>query len=121
LAKLVGYSRGDKRGTLQVNYGLLTDERVCPVAISVHEGNTSDSKTFMPQVARLREQFGLKRMLMVGNRGMISQKAIDKMSKDADLAWVTALRSAWMRPPVCAPTSRWPRWSGRFARSRPWI
>lgn len=96
LAKL-GYSRDGKRGTLQVNYGLLTDDRGCPVAISVHEGNTSDSTTFMPQVTRLREQFGIKRMVMVGDRGMISQKAIDDMSKDSDLAWITALRSSSIR------------------------
>lgn len=96
LAKL-GYSRDGKRGTLQVNYGLLTDERGCPVAISVHEGNASDSTTFMPQVTRLREQFGIKRMVMVGDRGMISQKAIDEMSKDADAAWITALRSSAIR------------------------
>ncbi len=96
LAKL-GYSRDGKRGTLQVNYGLLTDERGCPVAISVHPGNTSDSTTFMPQVTRLREEFGIKRMVMVGDRGMISQKAIDEMSKDADVAWITALRSASIR------------------------
>src|ERR1035437_6351487 len=97
LAKL-GYSRDGKRGTLQVNYGLLTDERGCPVAISVHEGNTSDSKTFLPQVKRLREEFGIKRMVMVGERGMISQKAIDEMSQDADVAWITALRSSSIRP-----------------------
>jgi transposase len=96
LAKL-GYSRDGKRGTLQVNYGLLTDDRGCPVAISVHEGNTSDSTTFMPQVTRLREEFGIKRMVMVGDRGMISQKAIDEMSKDSDVAWVTALRSSAIR------------------------
>jgi len=96
LAKL-GYSRDGKRGTLQVNYGLLTDDRGCPVAISVHDGNTSDSTTFMPQVTRLREQFGIKRMVMVGDRGMISQKAIDEMSKDDDLAWITALRSSAIR------------------------
>lgn len=96
LAKL-GYSRDGKRGTLQVNYGLLTDERGCPVAISVHEGNTSDSTTFMPQVKRLREQFGVRRMVMVGDRGMISQKAIDEMSEDADVAWITALRSSSIR------------------------
>ena len=96
LAKL-GYSRDEKHGTLQVNYGLLTDERGCPVAISVHDGNTSDSTTFMPQVAQLREQFGIERMVLVGDRGMISQKAIDEMSQDADLAWVTALRSASIR------------------------
>jgi transposase len=96
LAKL-GYSRDGKRGTLQVNYGLLTDDRGCPVAISVHPGNTSDSTTFMPQVERLREEFGIKRMVMVGDRGMISQKAIDEMSQDADVAWVTALRSSSIR------------------------
>jgi transposase len=96
LAKL-GYSRDGKRGTLQVNYGLLTDERGCPVAISVHEGNTSDSTTFMPQVKRLREQFGVRSMVMVGDRGMISQKAIDEMSEDADVAWITALRSSSIR------------------------
>ena len=96
LAKL-GYSRDRKRGTLQVNYGLLTDERGCPVAISVHEGNTSDSTTFMPQVQRLRGEFGIKRMVMVGDRGMISQKAIDEMSQDGDVAWVTALRSSSIR------------------------
>jgi transposase len=96
LAKL-GYSRDGKRGTLQVNYGLLTDERGCPMAISVHEGNTSDSTTFMPQVKRLRQEFGIQRMVMVGDRGMISQKTIDAMSADTDVAWVTALRSSAIR------------------------
>ena len=96
LAKL-GYSRDGKRGTLQVNYGLLTDARGCPVAISVHPGNTSDSVTFLPEVTRLREQFGIKKVVMVGDRGMISQKAIDVMGQDGDLAWVTALRSASIR------------------------
>ena len=96
LAKL-GYSRDGKRGTLQVNYGLLTDDRGCPVAISVHPGNTSDSTTFMPQVQRLREEFGVRRMVMVGDRGMISQKAIYALSNDADVAWITALRSSSIR------------------------
>jgi len=96
LAKL-GYSRDGKRGSLQVNYGLLTDERGCPVAVSVYEGNTSDSKTFLPQVKRMREEFGIERMVMVGDRGMISQKAIDEMSEDAGVDWITALRSASIR------------------------
>ncbi len=96
LAKL-GYSRDGKRGTLQVNYGLLTDDRGCPVAISVYEGNTSDSKTFLPEVKRMREEFGIQRMVMVGDRGMISQKAIDEMSEDSGVAWITALRSASIR------------------------
>ena len=96
LAKL-GYSRDGKRGTLQVNYGLLTDDRGCPVALSVYDGNTADSKTFLPQLKRMREEFGIQRMVMVGDRGMISQKAIDEMSEDADVAWITALRSATIR------------------------
>ena len=92
-----GYSRDGKRGTVQVNYGLLTDDRGCPVAVSVFEGNTADSQTFMPQVKRLREEFGIGRMVMVGDRGMISQKAIDEMSQDAGVDWITALRSASIR------------------------
>ena len=67
------------------------------MAVSVHAGNTSDSTTFMPEVTRLREQFGIKRMVMVGDRGMISQKAIDEMSQDTDVAWITALRSSAIR------------------------
>ena len=96
LAKL-GYSRDGKRGTLQVNYGLLTDVRGCPVAVSVHEGNTSDSTTFMPAVQRLREEFGIKRMVMVGDRGMISQKAIDEMKDSDGIGWITALKSVSIR------------------------
>src|SRR5437667_75915 len=59
LAKL-GHNRDGKKGLLQVNYGLLTDARGCPVAVSVHEGNVADSATFMPEVQRLREQFGIE-------------------------------------------------------------
>ena len=96
LAKL-GYSRDGKRGTLQVNYGLLTDERGCPVAISVHEGNTADSQTFLPEVQRLRSDFGIERMVMVGDRGMISQKAIDELRQSAGIDWITALKSVSIR------------------------
>ena len=96
LARL-GYSRDGKRGTLQVNYGLLTDARGCPVAISVHEGNVSDSKTFMPEVQRLREDFGIEQMVMVGDRGMISRKAINEMRQTDGLGWITALKSVSIR------------------------
>ena len=96
LAKL-GYSRDGKKGLLQVNYGLLTDARGCPVAVSVHEGNTADSKTFMPEVERLRDQFGIERMVMVGDRGMISQKAINEMQAIEGIGWITALKSASIR------------------------
>jgi len=92
-----GYSRDGKHGTLQVNYGLLTDPRGCPVAVSVHEGNTSDSRTFMPEVQRLRQDFGIEQMVMVGDRGMISQKAIDEMRDTDGIGWITALKSASIR------------------------
>jgi transposase len=92
-----GYSRDGKHGMLQVNYGLLTDARGCPVAVSVHEGNTSDSKTFMPEVQRLRADFGIERMVMVGDRGMVSQKAIDEMRNTEGIGWITALKSVSIR------------------------
>jgi len=96
LAKL-GYSRDGKKGLLQVNYGLLTDARGCPVAVSVHEGNVADSKTFMPEVQRLREDFGVKQLVMVGDRGMISSKAIEEMRESEAIDWITALKSASIR------------------------
>ena len=92
-----GYSRDGKPGTLQVNYGLLTDARGCPVAVSVHEGNTADSRTFMPAVRKLREDFGIDHMVMVGDRGMISQKAIDEMREADGIGWITALKGASIR------------------------
>jgi len=92
-----GYSRDGKPGTLQVNYGLPTDARGCPVAVSVFEGNTSDSLTFLPAVARVRERFGLAQVVMVGDRGMVSQKAIDELRGQDGIDWITALKSVSIR------------------------
>jgi len=96
LAKL-GYSRDGKKGLLQVNYGLLTDVRGCPVAVSVHEGNTADSPTLMPEIKRLREGFGIEQLVMVGDRGMISQRAIDEMRETEGIGWISALKTASIR------------------------
>ena len=96
LAKL-GYSRDGRKGMLQVNYGLLTDARGCPVAVSVYEGNTSDSTTFMPAVHQLREDFGVERVVMVGDRGMISSKAIEEMRETEGVGWISALKSVSIR------------------------
>ena len=96
LAKL-GYSRDGKRGLLQVNYGLLTDARGCPVAVSVHEGNVADSETFMPELERLRQDFGVERFVVVGDRGMISHKAIERLRECDGIGWITALKSASIR------------------------
>ena len=96
LAKL-GYSRDGRRGLLQVNYGLLTDARGCPVAVSVYEGNVSDSQTLLPEVERLRQDFGIEQLVMVGDRGMISSKAIAELRETEGIAWITALKSVSIR------------------------
>jgi hypothetical protein len=96
LARL-GYNRDGRRGLLQVNYGLLTDARGCPVAVSVHEGNVADSATLLPQVQQLREDFGIAQLVMVGDRGMIGQKAIAEMRASDGIQWITALKNASIR------------------------
>jgi hypothetical protein len=92
LAKL-GYSRDRKPGTLQVNYGLLCDARGCPVSVSVFEGATGDPKTLLPQVEKLKKDFGLASLIMVGDRGMISNVQIDAMRTMEGIDWITALKS----------------------------
>ena len=92
-----GYNRDGKRGYLQVNYGLLTDPRGCPVAVSVHDGNTSDCETFLPQVQRLQQDFGIERLVIVGDRGMISQKSIEENRQADGIDWITALKSGAIR------------------------
>ncbi len=89
-----GYSRDGKRGTLQVNYGVITDARGCPVAVRVHEGNVADSQTFLPAVQQIREEFGIGHMVMVGDRGMIADTAIEAMREMDGIDWITALKSA---------------------------
>jgi len=96
LAKL-GYSRDGRRGLLQVNYGLMSDARGCPVAVSVHEGNVADSHTLMPAVHKLREDFGIEQLVMVGDRGMICSKAIAELRQTDGIAWITALKSVSIR------------------------
>ena len=94
----MGYSRDGKRDRLQVNYGLVTDERGCPVAVSVFAGNESDSTTLMPQVEMVRNRFGIKTLVLVGDRGMISQKQIDDDLRNLEgVDWITALKSASIR------------------------
>ncbi len=87
-----GHHRDGKKGKLQVNYGLLTDPRGCPVSVSVFDGNTGDPKTLLPQVVKVRETFGISRIAVVGDRGMITQKQIDKLSDIEGIDWITALR-----------------------------
>lgn len=92
-----GHNRDGKRDKLQVNYGLVTDGRGCPVAVSVFDGNVSDSKTLMPQVRRVREDFGVRDVVLVGDRGMIGQKTIDDLAPLDGLRWITALKTPQIR------------------------
>ena len=96
LARL-GHNRDGKKGLLQVNYGLLTDARGCPVAVSVHEGNVADSATFLPEVQRLREHFGIEQLVMVGDRGMVGNASIAQLREMAGIDWITALKGASIR------------------------
>jgi len=93
----LGYNRDGKRGKLQVNYGLVTDRRGCPVAVSVHSGNTNDPKTLLPQVKTIRESFGIQDLVLVGDRGMIGQKQVDEFMKVEGIAWITALKTGAIR------------------------
>ncbi len=88
-----GYSRDGRPGTLQVNYGVLTDDRGCPVSVSVFEGNTGDPKTLLPQVEKMKKAFGINRLVMAGDRGMISSVQIDAMRKMDGVDWITALKT----------------------------
>ena len=92
-----GHDRDGKKGTLQVNYGLLTDGRGIPVAVSVFKGNIGDPKTLLPQVDTIRKVFGLERCVLVGDRGMIAQTQIDALRTIDGMDWVAALRPEAIR------------------------
>jgi hypothetical protein len=88
-----GYSRDGKRGKLQIVYGLLCAADGCPVAIEVFEGSTADPATLTSQVTKLKQRFGLDHVVLVGDRGMITQARISDDLKAAGLDWITALRA----------------------------
>jgi transposase len=92
-----GYSRDRVRGRPQVNYVLVTDGEGRPVAVEVYPGNTADSKVFMPAVRMLREDFGLRRFVMVGDRGMVTGKDIALLKEMEGVGWITALRGNAIR------------------------
>ena len=90
---LRGYSRDGKKGKLQIVYGLLCAPDGCPIAIEVFEGNTGDPTTLTAQVAKLKQRFGLDHVVLVGDRGMITEARITEDIKPAGLDWITALRA----------------------------
>jgi hypothetical protein len=89
-----GYSRDGKKGKVQIEYGLLTDPGGRPVAIRVFEGNTGDPTAFAEIAGVVKSTFGLQKMVMVGDRGMITSARIEALRElDEDYAWITALRA----------------------------
>jgi hypothetical protein len=96
-----GYSRDGRRGTLQITYGLLCAPDGCPVAIEVfvmrsvlsHDGNTADPMTLATQVEKLKQRFDLDHVVLVGDRGMITQARITEDIRAAGLDWISALRA----------------------------
>jgi len=93
-----GYSRDGKKGNVQIEYGLLTDPEGRPVAVRVFEGNTADPAAFTEIAGVVKNTFGLKRMVMVGDRGMITSARIEALKElDDKYAWITALRAPAIR------------------------
>lgn len=93
LAKF-GHDRDGKKGFPQINYGLLCTKDGCPVAVEVFEGNVGDPKTLGVQIKKIRERFGLQRVVLVGDRGLITDARIREELKDVEgLDWITALRA----------------------------
>ena len=92
LAKF-GYNKDKKRGKLQIVYGLLCDVEGRPIAIEVFEGNTSDSTTLPSQIQKIKNRFKIKHLVMVGDRGIITETKIHEEIKPHSLDWISALRA----------------------------
>jgi transposase len=92
-----GHDRDGQKGLPIIVYGLLTDGQGCPVAVEVYPGNTADPNTLLDQVDKLRQKFHLSRVVLVGDRGMLTQPKIDKLKEHPGLGWITALTSVAIR------------------------
>jgi hypothetical protein len=88
-----GYSRDHRPDRLQIVYGLLCNRDGCPIAVEVFEGGTADAMTLASQVQKLQTRFGLRRIVLVGDRGLITAARIREDLKPAGLDWITALRA----------------------------
>ena len=92
-----GHSRDGKRSKLQIEFGLLCDAEGCPVAVEVFKGNAADPSTVGAQIKKLKDRFGLKRVVLVGDRGMLTEARIREEVKPAGLDFIGALRSSAIR------------------------
>ena len=92
-----GHDRDGKKGLPIIVYGLMTDHEGRPIAVDVYRGNTGDPTTVVDQVNKLRERFGLSRVVLVGDRGMLTQPQIEKLKAYPQMGWITALTSVAIR------------------------
>jgi transposase len=93
-----GYSRDKKRGKLQIIFGLLCNAAGCPIAVEVFEGNVNDAKTLSPILEKVRTRFGIQRLVLVGDRGVLTSARIEEELKGVEgLDWITALRAPQIR------------------------
>src|SRR5438128_7638423 len=88
-----GYSRDRRRGSLQVVYGLLCDREGRPVAVEVFDGSVHDDKTLLAQVEKLRRRFGLGRIVLVVDRGMVTEANLDTIRAEGRIAWISPLQA----------------------------
>ncbi|GFG90138.1 hypothetical protein MBOU_21800 [Mycobacterium bourgelatii] len=98
----IGHARDGVKGRLQIVYGLLATTAGIPVAIEVFDGNTADPKTLTAQINKLKNRFGLSRVALVGDRGMITSARITEELRPAGLDWITALRAPQIKALVQA-------------------
>src|SRR5436190_9397517 len=89
----IGHPKDGVRGRLQIVYGLLTSRDGVPVAIEVFKGNTGDPKTVASQVSKIKDRFALTRVVLVGDRGMLTAARLREDIRPADMDWITALRA----------------------------
>jgi len=92
-----GHDKDGNKGLPVIAYGVITDADGCPIAVSVYPGNTGDSSTVAEQTEKLREEFGLNRLVFVGDRGTLTQAQLDGMKATPGIGWITALRSESLR------------------------
>jgi transposase len=92
-----GHDRDGKKDLPIIVYGVMTNGEGCPVAVEVYPGNTADPTTVGDQIEKLRERFGLSRVVIVGDRGMLTQPQIDKLKLHPGMGWITALKSRAIR------------------------
>jgi len=92
-----GHDRDGKKGRPIIVYGLMTNGEGCPVAVEVYPGDTGDPSTVPGQADKLRKRFGLNHLVLVGDRGMLTQTQIEKLKEYSGLGWISALRSHAIR------------------------